>query len=142
MSGEYRQLADTVRKIATKVVERTSPPVERYRVAKRKPLTLEAFGSEDRLIDGQDDFDVHRQIRIRARVDDTVTVHTDRHGDKVVSGLVHPAGQPELSDAFVPYKIPAGGRFTVPQYAQATFRLPIDIEAGSALDVEGVLMEV
>lgn len=85
-----QDFAQEVREVAEEVAQRTSPPPERYKVVRRKPLTLEAFSSGLRLTDGEDGFDVARGIRHHVKVDDTVLVGVDAHGDKVILGLMSP----------------------------------------------------
>lgn len=44
------------------------------------------------------------------------------------------------SSAFVPYFIPTGNNFTVPDYDQALFRMPITVDG--SITVAGYLLEV
>ncbi len=44
--------------------------------------------------------------------------------------------------SFVPFYIPDGQQFSVPQYQQALFTLPIEIGAGSGIELAGALEEV
>lgn len=81
MAREYRTLADTMRRVAGAVALRVSPPPERFHVTRLSPLTLEAFGSDKELVDGEDGFDVARGVRSRAQLGDTLLVSIDRHGD-------------------------------------------------------------
>ena len=46
------------------------------------------------------------------------------------------------TSGMVPYVLPAGETFTVPENKQALFSHPIDIGAGAAMVVDGVLIEV
>lgn len=94
MSGIYRDLAHEVRTTARQEALRAAPPPARYRVVRKKPFTLEAYGSEDRVVDGDDGFDA-AAIRTRAKVDDTVLVFTDEHGDRVALALLRSAGEEE-----------------------------------------------
>lgn len=96
---EFRDFAAMVRRIARDVVMRTAPPPEHYKVIRKKPLTLEAFGSDLRLIDGEDGFSVPRGIRQHAKVDESILVGTDVHGDKFIIGQV---------SAFDPQAKPSG----------------------------------
>lgn len=92
---EFREFADEVRRIIREGAARHSPPIERYRVVSRKPLTLEAFSSDQRLVDGEDGFDLTRSIRLHAKVGHTVVVSTDADGDKVAHGLIVPEDEDE-----------------------------------------------
>lgn len=85
--GELRDFGDTLRETIRDVVLRSSPPVERYRVVSTKPLTLEAFGSDLRLEDGDAGFDLAPRLRSKAKMHDTVFILTDEHGDKIALGL-------------------------------------------------------
>ena len=95
MSGAFREFAEEVRRLVREGIERHAPPIERYRVVGRKPLTLEAFGSDQRLVDGEDGFDVTRSIRLHAKTGHTVIVSTDAAGDKIAHGLVVAADDDE-----------------------------------------------
>ncbi|HXI94911.1 MAG TPA: hypothetical protein VNG04_02190 [Candidatus Acidoferrum sp.] len=96
MSGAFREFAEEVRRLVREAIERHAPPIERYRVVGRKPLTLEAFGSDQRLVDGEDGFDLTRSIRAHAKVGHTVVVSIDREGDKIAHGLVVAADEDEV----------------------------------------------
>lgn len=87
MSAVNATFADAIRRVVRAEIANAAPRVERWRVVRKKPLTLEAFGSELRLVDGEDDFDVGRDVRHHAKVGDTVTVLADIHGDYTVVGL-------------------------------------------------------
>jgi hypothetical protein len=93
LSGELRAFADEVRRIVREGAARHSPSVERYQVIARKPLTLEAMGSDKRLVDGEDGFDIAHSVKTHARVKDTVFVDTDEHGDKIARGVLLPSGK-------------------------------------------------
>lgn len=95
MSGEFRAFAEEVRRAVRDGAARHAPPVERYRVKSLKPLTLEAFGSDRKLVDGEDGFDVVRSIRLHAKVGHTVVVSTDSGGDAIAHGLIVPADEDE-----------------------------------------------
>jgi hypothetical protein len=95
VSGEFRAFADEMRKVARSVAERHSPPIERFSVVSLKPLTLEAFGSDNQLVDGEPGFDVTRSIRLHAKVGHTVVVSADPKGDRVAHGLIVPADEDE-----------------------------------------------
>lgn len=87
-----RQLASSVRKIAREESLRAHPPAARYRVAKIKPLlVLESLGSDDRLVEGEDGFDVGKMVKKEADVGETVIVATDEHGDKMAVEVLEPA---------------------------------------------------
>jgi hypothetical protein len=47
----------------------------------------------------------------------------------------------DVTDAFVPYYLTTGETFTVPEFRQALFVEPIELDGGT-LDVEGLLIEV
>lgn len=47
-----------------------------------------------------------------------------------------------VAPSVVPYFIPAGRTYTVPQYGQALFTIPIELGAGASIELDGVLEEV
>jgi len=73
--------ADAVRKAAREEAVKASPPPQRYRVVKLDPLTLEAFGSDLRLTEGDEDFEFHAGLKRKVRVGSVVTVLDDERGD-------------------------------------------------------------
>jgi hypothetical protein len=73
--------ADAVRKAAREEAVKASPPPQRYRVVKVNPLVLEAFGSDLRLTEGDEDFEFHAGLKKKVRVGSVVTVLDDDKGD-------------------------------------------------------------
>lgn len=99
MSGEFRAFGQELRKLIEDGVRRHAPGIERYHVKSLKPLTLESFSSDDKLVDGEDGFDVTRNIRVHAKVGHTVVVSTDAEGDKIAHGLIIPKADEEEEEA-------------------------------------------
>jgi hypothetical protein len=95
--NQKQRLAQVVRQIARKEARRVSPPIERWRVAKVNPFTLEAFGSDLRMVDGEPDFDVAKTIKAGAKVGSVVYVATDPQGDKIAFGLELAHGEADLA---------------------------------------------
>jgi hypothetical protein len=98
MNRELVEAADEVRKIARDEARRASPPVERFRVRRVKPLRLESFRSDALLDEEDDDVIVQRGIRAQLKAGDTALVATERDGDRVVIGV---AGKGDDADVSV-----------------------------------------
>ena len=73
--------ADAVRKAAREEAVEASPPPQRYRVVKVNPLVLEAFGSDLRLTEGDEDFEFHAGLKKKVHVGSVVSVLDDENGD-------------------------------------------------------------
>lgn len=53
-----------------------------------------------------------------------------------------PQGDTIVSGGFVPYEVPSGVTFVVPDQQQALFTLPIELLGTAILEVNGALVEV
>lgn len=69
--------------------------------------------------------------------------------DNSTSGLVADQVQAAIDEmaaaaanSVVPYFVPDGETYSVPQYKQALFTLPIELGVGSSIDLSGSLVEV
>lgn len=93
MSGASDRFVEEVRRVAREEARRVSPEIGHYQVVKLKPFTLEAFGSDNQLVDSDPDFDIAPRIRAKAKVGDVAMVVTDHHGDHFLVSLVAPAPQ-------------------------------------------------
>lgn len=110
--------------------------------AGERPTTL------DRVLNA-DDWNVEREQlnRILQSLDNRLTAIDGGGaggGGTGEQGPRGPAGQDGEDGAFAacPYIIEDGETFTVPENKQILWTVPIDIEDGGALDVEGILVEV
>lgn len=88
MSIGSQRFNEMVRRVARQEAHRVSPPPRKFRVVKVKPFTLEALGSDARLVEGDDDFEIDRFVKKEAGVGDTVLVSTDGTGDHTAHGLI------------------------------------------------------
>lgn len=89
MSGSDR-LTEQIRRVARQEAETVAPKMERFRVVRRKPLTLEALGSDVRLVDGNEDLDISRGVRHHAKVGLVVWVSKSPSGDYYVHSIASP----------------------------------------------------
>lgn len=104
MNGMKRAAA-AVRRRAEKSARHVSPLPERFKVTRVKPLLLEAYGSDLKLSEKDDDLEIGRGLRRHLSKGDDVMVVNDREGDRVVVGItgddddVEPAAALDKADA-------------------------------------------
>lgn len=84
MSGGLKAAASAVRKKAAKTARHVSPTPERFKVLRVKPLLLDAYGSDLKLSEKDDDLEIGRGVRRHLSKGDDVMVITERDGDRVV----------------------------------------------------------
>lgn len=125
--------------MAAEVALRVAPPPERFRVTRRQPLEMEAFGSDRTLSEDDPGVNVPQGAAAHAKVGDEVLVHRDASGDYVVSP---PLRQGHSNPAFVPLRVGDGETWNLPENAQAQFHDPIEIDGDGELDIEGSLEAV
>lgn len=89
MSG-FDRLIREVARIARREARQVSPPVEQFRVKRRKPLTLESLSSDTVLTDGDEDFEVARGVRQHAQVGSVVWVSETPSGNRYAHGVSSP----------------------------------------------------
>jgi hypothetical protein len=83
----WEKIAERLREHAEEQVWTHSPPVRRATVLRPSPLSVELDGEV--LDRGDDDVEVDAAlITTPPAVGDVVIVHTDQHGDYLISGLV------------------------------------------------------
>jgi hypothetical protein len=95
VSGGLKKAAQEVRKAAEKAAHRKSPLPERFKVLRKTPLLLEAYGSDLKLSEDDDDLEIGRGMRKLISKGDDVLVATDRDGDRVVIAVTGPGPDPE-----------------------------------------------
>lgn len=86
----YDELAAELRALAQHEARTVSPPVERWRVTKADPLTIERVGGSGDLVleEGDPDVEIDRAVLAeRPAVDDLVRVHHDGE-DWIVAGVI------------------------------------------------------
>lgn len=81
-------LVKEIRRVSKQEALRASPPAQRYKVVSTEPLKLDSLHGEERLMEGDPDFDVARGIKVAAEVGDIALVITDRNGDHIASDLL------------------------------------------------------
>lgn len=85
MTG-LRDAASAIRRRTERSARRAVPGMKRFKVLRKEPLLLDAYGSDLRL--GEDDVDVDRNARLKIEKGDDVFVGTDDDGDRVVISVV------------------------------------------------------
>lgn len=88
MSLGTQRFNEMMRRIARQEAVRVSPPPRKFRVVKLSPFTVEALGSDARLVEDDDDFEIGRFVKSEAEVGDTVLVSTDGNGEHTAHGLI------------------------------------------------------
>lgn len=88
MSTGHGRFNEQVRRIARQEAQNASPPARKFRVVKVKPFTVEALGSDARLVEGDDNFEIARAVKKEAAVGDTCLVTTDGNGEHTAHGLI------------------------------------------------------
>lgn len=86
----FDELAGAIRDIARGEARTVSPPVERWKVTKADPLTIERVGGDGDLVleEGDPDVEIDRAVLAdRPAVDDLVRVHHDGE-DWIVAGVI------------------------------------------------------
>lgn len=83
----WEKIGVRLREHAVEQVWKHSPPVRRARVTRASPLTVDLDG--DVLTRGDDDVEVDQGLITTApAVGDIVMVHTDQHGDYLITGVI------------------------------------------------------
>lgn len=86
----FDELAEAIRDIARGEARTVSPPVERWKVVKAEPLTIERVGGDGDVVleEGDPDVEIDRAVLAeRPAVDDLVRVHHDGE-DWIVAGVI------------------------------------------------------
>jgi hypothetical protein len=84
----WERIASRLEERTVETVKNTAPPVRRGKVTKATPLTVE-LADGDILTRGDEDVEVDNAlITTPPAVGDLVRVHTDEHGDYLISGVI------------------------------------------------------
>lgn len=97
-----KSAAAAVRKTAGKAARRESPPAERFKVVRKSPLLLEAYGSGQKLAEDDSDFEISRGLRRMLSKGDDVMVITDREGDRMAVAIGGASADKEPTKGLTP----------------------------------------